>query len=190
MEKDYIVDKKFEKINYTEKPLRKADYEGCQFINCDLSNSDLSGINFTECNFTGCNLSSAKLIQTTFGDVQFKDCKLLGLHFENCNEFVFAIEFENCILDLCSFYKRKLRKVLFKVCSLCDVDFTEADLSNAVLTQCNLKGAKFENTILERADLSSSYNYSIDPQLNRIKRAKFSYPGVIGLLDKFDIDLA
>ena len=189
MEKDYVVDKTFEKINYTEKTLSRADYENCKFIGCDFSNSELSGINFTECVFAGCNLSSVKLLQTIFGDVQFSDCKMLGLHFETCNEFIFSATFYNCILNLSSFYKRKIKKTIFKDCSMQEVDFTETDLSSSTLSNCNLKDAKFENTILERADLSSSYNYSIHPEMNRIKRAKFSYPGVIGLLDKYDIDL-
>ena len=113
---------------------------------------------------------------------------MLGLHFEDCNGFIFSAQFDNCVLNFSSFYKRKLKKILFKDCTLQEVDFIESDLGNALFTNCDLKGAKFENTILERADLSTAFNYSIDPGINRIKRAKFSYPGVIGLLDKYDID--
>ncbi len=39
----------------------------------------------------------------------------------------------------------------------------------------------------EGVDFRTSFNYSIDPQLNRIKKAKFSLPGIAGLLDKYDI---
>ncbi|MGB5462457.1 MAG: pentapeptide repeat-containing protein, partial [Aureibaculum sp.] len=31
------------------------------------------------------------------------------------------------------------------------------------------------------------YNYSIDPEKNPIKKAKFSQDGIGGLLDKYDI---
>jgi len=42
---------------------------------------------------------------------------------------------------------------------------------------------------LENADLRTSYNYSIDPDANRIRKAKFSLPAVIGLLDKYYLDI-
>lgn len=61
MDNTYISEKKFEKINFREKPLNKADYENCQFINCDFSETGLPDVRFTDCEFTGCNLSLAKL---------------------------------------------------------------------------------------------------------------------------------
>ena len=69
------------------------------------------------------------------------------------------------------------------------MDFTECDLAASVFDNCDLKLAAFENTILEKADLRSSYNYSINPELNKIKKAKFSLPAVVGLLDKYDIEI-
>ncbi len=40
-----------------------------------------------------------------------------------------------------------------------------------------------------RATIKPSFNYSINPEMNKIKKAKFSMPGVIGLLDKYDIEV-
>jgi fluoroquinolone resistance protein len=82
-----------------------------------------------------------------------------------------------------------LKKIQFKNSTLHEVDFTETDLSSAVFHNCDLARATFENAILEKADLRTSFNYSIDPELNRIKKAKFSIPAVIGLLDKYDIEV-
>jgi hypothetical protein len=50
-------------------------------------------------------------------------------------------------------------------------------------------GSSFENTNLEKADFGTAYNYSINPNLNRIKKAKFSLPAVTGLLDQYDIEI-
>ena len=69
------------------------------------------------------------------------------------------------------------------------MDFTEADLTSSLFDNCELAGARFERTILEKADLRTSRNYSIDPELNKIKKARFSYPGVLGLLSKYEIDI-
>ena len=95
MKQIYIEEKTFDKINFTQNPLTKGDYEYCTFINCDFSNSDLSDIKFLECEFLGSNLSLAKLTKTALRDIKFKDCKMLGLHFEDCNKFGFNVYFDN-----------------------------------------------------------------------------------------------
>lgn len=189
MQKDYITDQQFEKQDYTEKQLAKADYEGCLFINCNFSDCDLSNYIFTDCEFKDCNLSSAKIIGTSFGDVKFLACKMLGLHFETSNEFIFAASFQNCILNYSSFYRRKIKKVRFTGCTLHEVDFIDADLTESIFDKCDLKDAKFENTILEKADLRTAFNYTIDPELNKIKKGKFSFPSAAGLLTKYNIEI-
>ena len=189
MERNYFEDLVFEKEDFTETPFNPGEYENCTFNGCNFSGKDLSHITFTECTFNGCNISLAKLTNTGLRDLKFTDSKLLGLHFEDCSDFLFAVFFENCILNLSSFYKQKLKKTLFKDCSLHEVDFTEADLSSSIFENSDLSGAKFEKTNLEKADLSTSFNYSIDPELNRIKKAKFSIDGITGLLDKYDIEI-
>jgi uncharacterized protein YjbI with pentapeptide repeats len=189
MQRTLTEDKTLENIDFTQRDLTPGDYENCVFLNCNFSETDLSNINFTECKFAGCNLSMAKLAHAAFRDVAFKDCKLLGLHFENCNPFLFTVQFDNCLLNLSSFYRLKIKKTHFKNSSLHEVDFTETDLSASRFENCDMANAVFENTVLEKADLRTSYNYSIDPELNHIKKAKFSREGVIGLLNKYDIEI-
>jgi fluoroquinolone resistance protein len=102
---------------------------------------------------------------------------------------LFSAAFDNCTLNHSSFFKMNLKKMQFKNSTLHEVDFTESDLSNAVFNNCDLLTAKFENTILEKADFCTSFNYSINPEINRIKKAKFSLPAAVGLLDKYDIEI-
>jgi uncharacterized protein YjbI with pentapeptide repeats len=83
----------------------------------------------------------------------------------------------------------KLKGISFHNCSLLEVDFSEADLTSAFFDECDLLGAVFDNTILEKADLSKAYNYSIQPERNRIKKAKFSQSGLSGLLQHWGIDI-
>ena len=47
-------------------------------------------------------------------------------------------------------------------------------------SNCDFTRATFENTNIEKADFRTSFNYSMDPEINRIKKAKFSLPNVIG----------
>lgn len=70
-----------------------------------------------------------------------------------------------------------------------EVDFSEADLTAAIFENCDLQGATFDKTILERADFRTARNYSIDPEANSIRKAKFTLEGVTGLLNKYNIDI-
>ncbi len=186
---NYIESKSFTRTDFTGDKLPKGEYDNCTFVDCDISNADLSGINLVDCTFTGCNLSLARISNTAFREVRFVECKLMGLHFENCNPFLFSIEVERCSLNLSSFYKLNLKRSKFKSTTLQEVDFTESDLTGVALTECDLSGAIFENTNLEKADFRAAYNYSIDPENNRLKKAKFSREGIAGLLGKYGIEV-
>jgi uncharacterized protein YjbI with pentapeptide repeats len=129
----------------------------------------------------------ARITGTSFQHTSFKECKLLGLHFEDCNSFLLSLHFEVCILNFSSFQKLELKNLHFHDCELREADFTEAKLPNAVFSNCNLNGASFVNTHLFKADFRTAYNFSLDPEMNRIKKAQFAMPGIIGLLDKYDI---
>lgn len=187
MEGSYFEDEIFDKVDFTEKPLPKGEYDGCQFINCNFSNADLMNIDFSDCEFIGSNLSMATIMKTGFKNVRFNNCKLLGLHFNNCSPFLFEVKFDNCLLNLSSFYKLKMAKTTFINSTLHEVDFVEADLNNALFNNCDLLNATFDDTILDKADLRTAYNYSINPERNKIKKAKFSVVGIAGLLSQYDI---
>jgi fluoroquinolone resistance protein len=58
------------------------------------------------------------------------------------------------------------------------MDFAESDLSHSVFANYDLDGSIFDNTNLEKADLRSAFNYNIDPDKDRIRKAKFSLDGV------------
>jgi uncharacterized protein YjbI with pentapeptide repeats len=188
MEK-YAEGNTFEKLDYTQVQLPKGDYENCTFLNCDFSSSNLSGINFINCDFKHCNLSLAKLNQSSFRNVRFESCKLLGLHFEHCNDFLFEVNFENCLLNLSSFFKLKMKKTKFQNCIMNEVDFTSTDLSGAVFNECDLMHSTFEQTNLEKADLRGAIHFSINPELNKIKKVKVLQSGLAGFLEKYELDV-
>jgi fluoroquinolone resistance protein len=185
--KEYIEGQKYKKEDYSEKVLKKGKYEYCAFSDCIFSNADLSEVDFTECTFERCDFSMAKLRNTAFKDVNFKDCKLLGLRFDDCNPFLISFNFENCMLSFSSFYELKLKNTRFDNCKLEEVDFVETDLTNAVFKNCDLNRAVFDRTKLEGADFRTAFNFSIDPEINQIKKARFSAQNVVGLLNKYKI---
>jgi fluoroquinolone resistance protein len=187
MEEIYSVDKSFDKVNFKEILLPKGEYENCVFVNCIFAEVNLSDYKFTACEFKGCDLSLANVSNTAFREVIFRGCKMLGLRFDSCNQFGLTFRFEDCVVNHSSFYKTKIKKTVFRNSQLQETDFTQCDLSGAVFEQCDLFNASFENTILEKSDLRTALNYSIDPETNRIKKARFSLHGIPGLLNKYDI---
>jgi fluoroquinolone resistance protein len=187
MKEEYTEGQRFTGINFSEKGLPKGEYENCDFDACVFLSADLTDVNFVECSFTNCDLSMANINRTAFKEVTFTACKMLGLRFENCNKFLLAMRFDGCQLNLSSFYQLSLKNTSFQNCSLHEADFAETDLTNATFSNCDLAGAIFDNTILEKADLRTAYNYAIDPEKNQIRKAKFSLPEAISLLQKYDI---
>jgi len=173
----------FEKNN----TLTKGEYENCTFKNCSLSKQDISNYTFLECTFEHCDLSSAQVKNTALKDVTFLHCKLLGINFSEANPFLLSLHFEYSMLNYASFYRLNLKKIQIKKCLLEEVDFAEADLTGAKFIECDFRGALFDQTNLEKADLSTSTNYTLDPEANRIRKAKFSNDSAMGLLAKYDI---
>jgi len=190
MRDEIIEGENFKSINFSENPLIKANYEDCTFTNCDLSDCDLSYLVFSECTFEGCDLSNCKLNTTSFKDVKFQNCKMLGLQFSDCKDFLLSFEFDGCQLDYASFYNLNIPKTNFLNCQLKEVDFIEANLFSSRFPGCDLNGALFENTNLEKADLRGATSYHINPDWNKLKKAQFSMPDVVGLLSHLDIKIS
>ncbi len=182
-------DKIFENVDFSEKALSKREFINCVFTKCNFSKSDLSNNDFTDCNFKDCNLSLAILNNTGLKNVKFENCKIVGVDFNVCANFLFSVNFQNCHLDYSSFFQKKMKSANFINCSLKDVDFAEADLSKVNFNNCDLQNAAFNRTILEKTDFRTAINYSFDPEINKIKKAKFSFSGLPGLLSKFDIEI-
>jgi fluoroquinolone resistance protein len=184
-----IENKTFQGCDFTNGGLLNGDYEKCIFRACDFSSFDLSQIRFVDCEFVRCNLSLVGLQKAVFRDIQFKESKMLGLHFENCIQIGLSFSFDNCNLSHSSFFKTKLHKTIFRQSQLHEVDFSECDLTSSLFDLCDLAGATFKHTIIEKSDFRTSFKYTIDPEINRLKKAKFSLPGALGLLARYGIEI-
>ncbi|MDP4220222.1 MAG: pentapeptide repeat-containing protein [Bacteroidota bacterium] len=185
--REYFENRSFENVDFTLSQPAIADYEQCRFLRCNFTEVLLRELSFIECTFTGCNLSNAKVESASFRDARFLGCKLTGVDFSTSNPSMIALDFEDCIMDYVSFARLHLKKTEFRNCSLIRAFFDDADLTASKFTGCNLENAVFGKTNLEKADFSTAYNYIIDPENNRIRKAQFSSSGIAGLLVKYDI---
>lgn len=163
------------------------EYNNYTFRNSDFSKLDLSSYEFHDCIFSGCDLSMVTLDNTLLSSVRFVNCKMLGVDFGKCSKFTFQVSFDESVLNYSFFYKNRLKKITFKKCILKEVNFIEADLTSAAFPECDLSNAVFERCNLMGCDFTSAQNYTINPSYNKMKKAKFSYPAVIGLLSQYNI---
>jgi fluoroquinolone resistance protein len=166
-----------------------VQFTNCIFKNIDFSEQELNGSEFIECRFESCNFSMSKLDECMLNDIHFSDCKLLGVDFGKCSKFLFSVSFKHCLLNYVLFFKNDLKKTTFINCEIKEASFIECNLTSSFFDNCNLEDTSFEQNNLENANLSTARNYRIDPLVNRIKKASFSLPDVVGLLYQFDIDI-
>jgi uncharacterized protein YjbI with pentapeptide repeats len=122
-------------------------------------------------------------------NTKFENCKILGINFSEAMQLTFSPEFEECLISNCSFSNLKMPKTKFENCKIVSTDFNDSNL-----IECNFENATFEDTHfsncnLNKASFIRAKNYTIDPTENQMKKAKFSFPDVITLLDKFDLEI-
>jgi uncharacterized protein YjbI with pentapeptide repeats len=120
-------------------------------------------------------------------DVLFKGCKLLAVNFSKCEDFLFGVSFDGCILDYASFAGKKMVKTKFSGSSLKEVSFSQTNLTGSVFDECNLLETVFNRTDLTAVNFTTAYNYILDPELNILKKAIFAMTGLEGLLTKYGI---
>ncbi len=183
---DICEDQSFKELDFPE-ICKATEYFNCTFKRCNFTESDISHLIFIECTFDECNMKMIKVANTTFKDVMFRKSNLMGVNFFECNKFMLSFSFEKCDLRLASFNSLSLKKIKISDSLLKEVDFTDADISEARLIKCDLENAIFDHTMIKKADLSSSENYSIDPEINTLTGSRFSLYGLPGLLDKYNI---
>ncbi|GAB3947217.1 hypothetical protein GCM10028805_19050 [Spirosoma harenae] len=163
------------------------EFEQCTFRKQDLSRVALSNASFINCRFEGCNLTKAELKNTKLYDVTFVNCQLVHVDFGPCDPFGFHTNFQECQLDHAVFLNRKLKKAQFTDCSIKEAFFLKCDLTGTVFKHCNLELTRFEDNNLTQADFASSYNLEINPEENKVKKARFSIHSLPGLLTKYDL---
>lgn len=179
----YCSDKFFDAQQVANSPLIAGTYEDCVFSGCNFQEAILTSFVFVDCKFESCNLSMVRVDGSVFRDVTFNECKLVGTDFESCNSFGFSIVFTRSVLNYASMQGMDLRNCKFSDCTMNGVNLSRAQMTGLKLNGCDFESAIFNQTILESADLRSSTNYSIRPEKNRLKNARFSMPEVLGLLN-------
>jgi uncharacterized protein YjbI with pentapeptide repeats len=100
-----------------------------------------------------------------------------------------SLRFVRCILNHSTFMGLPLKKAIFRECIAKDVDFANANLTEADCTNTDFSQSRFFHTDLTHANFSGAQNYAIAAHLNTLKKTKFSLPDAMALLYSLDIEL-
>jgi uncharacterized protein YjbI with pentapeptide repeats len=170
-----------------------SEFHGCQFRDCSFVEASFINCKFSDCQFLHCDLSMIKLEGTALLGVKFKKSKLIGIDWTTADWPDISIReplaFDGCILNHATFIGLNMKGVRFVRCTARDVDFRETDLSGAAFVDTDLAQSLFLHTKLKGADFRTGRNYEINPSLNNIEGAKFSFPEAMSLLYNLNIIL-
>ncbi len=145
---------------------------------------------FVDCTFNSCNLSLIKTSQSTFVNIEFIDCKIIGINWEKIKgNMGISLSFENSTLNYSSFVDISFLKSKIKNCEVVEVNFFNTNLAKCDLRRSNFQGTIFSGTNLQEADFREATNYSINILENpkNLKGAKFSSIEVESLLNILEI---
>ena len=110
----------------------------------------------------------------------------MGLDAFRCRKILEA-SFHKSILQTCNFTDLKLEGISFAGSTIREVYFTNTDLSKADFTDTDLLGTTFHQCNLRSADFRGAKNYFVDLKTNDLRKARFSLPEAMSLLQCFDI---
>ncbi len=182
-------DETFSKLDLENKIISHKFFFDCVFKNCNFSYANFQSSLFEDCFFLNCNFSLTKMLKAQIRGVVFDSCKIIGVDFTKCDTLIMEFSIEESTIKNCIFSDLCLRKTKLYKSDLIECDFVNTDLSETNLFESNFSGSLFHNTNLMGANLINCANYNIDPLKNNIKKAKFSLPEALSLLNFFEITI-
>ena len=185
----HLEEQRVKSIDFTGKDLSSSSFVNCIFENCNFTSSIWNNAIFSNCSFNTCNLSLLKLENCRLQHILFTDCKIVGAEFYKCEKRFFFINSKNCLILYSNFSDLNMKRASFQQSKIKESFFTATCLSEADFTHTDLQGTIFHQSDLSKADFRNAINYIIDPQTNKVKKGKFSFPEVTGLLHGFEIEI-
>lgn len=187
LDKREFEQQRFRNLKTSDWILKTKIFNQCSFESCNFIENDLTDTYFMDCKFMRCQFSLVRLDGCKLQDVVFRDSKIVGLDFSNCNTFLLRMNFHSCKIDTCNFSGLKLQNSSFESCMIINSDFFDADLTGSNFRKAQFTKTIFQNTNLSKTIFLESRGYVINPLENKIKGAYFSLPEATTLLNHLGI---
>jgi len=183
-----FIGEEFSSLKGINDKLVSKEFEQCTFKNCSFSECTFSKCMFIDCVFEDCHFSLVKFTGSTFLETVFKKSKFVGIDWSKTDS-TRNLQFIDCELAHSGFSFMKVPNLVLKNSIAKEVDFMEADCSDANFEGTDFEKSKFHQTNLTKANFNNAFNYAIDFNNNTLKGAKFSMPEAVSLLRGLDIVL-
>ena len=187
------TDVKFKNDIFSAQTIKASTFVECHFERCKFVESAFERCAFEDCIFSNCDLSLAKFPATSMIRVRFEDSKLIGINWTLSKWMAKSVskraDFVRCNIQYSAFMGLPMRGVQMTACAAHDVNFTDADLQEANCAKSDFMNSRFAGANLSGANFVGAINYRIDFQSTKIKKAKFSLPEALALLDALEIEI-
>lgn len=184
-QKSYLENERFENMTLTEEELIGKELTACTFVNCVLENCKFTACKIMDCSFEGCRIINPVLERSSMMDCTFSRCSLLGVNWSALLGGGYLIPIAalyDCQLKYNHFVEINFAKFDFSGNAIIASLFADCNLSGSRFTQCELDRTEFFRCDLTKADFRNAAGYVIDLETNVLKRARFSFPEVVNLL--------
>ncbi len=187
------VDQRFKRLICRNQILTRQKFDASTFEHGSFQETVFHGCRFNDCTFTDCDLRLARVPGSSFRNVIFERSNVTGINWADGSwaksGLLNSIGFRDCDVSYATFIGLDLKKLVMTRCIAKDVDFSDANLTQASCAETDFFESRFVHTNLTEADFTHARNYAIDPSLNILKKAKFSLPEAIALLRGLNIEL-
>ena len=182
--------KRFERVRY-DADVKLHIYSECVFARCHFEDIALKDIVFSNCRFESCTFRNVDVSGLRMQNMALFECACIGIDWSEARRtgklFPFFKEIRACTLKFNNFFRMKIAKLSVEDSSLLDCAFMECDLSGSVFRNVDFQDTTFQECDLAKADFREARNYRINTTSNRVRKARFSLPEVVGLLDNLDV---
>jgi len=144
----------FKQVDFGDAFMERVDWKDCLFENCKLQNVKANGSYFSDISFSGCDFSGANLSDCVFSKARLQGCKLIGTNLYACG--LRDVLFSETVGDYAVFTKSRIKTVLFQECKFPYASLDELTGRSFAFECCILHSVNFYNTPLNGIDLTDS----------------------------------
>lgn len=171
--------------------IKAHEYSECTFERCHFADMALKDVVFSNCVFDGCTFRNVDVSGLRMQNTLLLACACIGIDWSEVRRtgklFPLFKEIRGCTLKFNNFFKMKIPKIPIVDSSLLDCAFMECDLSGSEFRNADFRETTFQDCDLSKADFRDARNYRINTTSNRLAKARFSLPEVVGLLHNLDV---
>lgn len=186
-------EKEYKDIEINEETIENMQFIDCIFHNCSFRENHIKNCLFQNCSFIHCNIINNSFLYTLATNNRLDNSTVLGMNWtylmKKGKAFLPFLTIKKCTLKYNNFHLMNLKKFDFSRCDLSGSFFEECNLEGSIFRYSILKNVYFGKNNLTRADFRNAEEYQIDITDNRMKKAKFSFPDAIRLLESIGIEI-